>query len=106
MATENNKWVRQPQEKKGDYFFNGKSYMTTNLMKEISFGELIWILADLKAFVRAEQGIDYLVVYISSDGRKIFCIDQLSKLMMESGDYTKEEVKEYNYWTMFFAEEY
>ena len=105
MATKNT-WVRQPQERKGDYFFNGQSYMTTNLKNEIPIDELLWIISDLKAFIQKEQGIDYLQIYVRSDGRKIFCIDQLSKSMMESGDYTKEQIKEYHYWTMLFAEEY
>jgi hypothetical protein len=105
MATEN-KWVRQPQERKGEYFFNGKSYITTNLMNEIPNDEIIWIISDLKEFIQKEQGIDYLVVYIHSDGRKIFCIDQLSKSMMENDLYSKEEIEKYNYWTMLFAEEY
>ena len=101
-----NIWVRQPQEREGDYFFNGQSYMTANLKNEIPVGEILWIINDLRAFIQKEQGIDYLVVYIRSDGRKIFCIDQLSKTIMESGNYTKKEIKEYNYWTMLFAEEY
>ena len=105
MATKNN-WVRQPQERKGDYFFNGTLYITTNLSREISQEEIISIVTDLKAFVQNEQGIDYLVVYVRHDGRKVFCIDQLSKSMMESGEYTEEEIKEYNHWTMLFAEEY
>ena len=92
MATEN-KWVRQPQETKGDYFFNGKSYITTNLINEISIEEIIWIISDLKAFVEQEQGIDYLVVYKKKFGRKIFCIDQLSKSMMENDLYSREDLK-------------
>ncbi len=105
MAIEN-KWVRQPQETKGDYFFNGKSYITTNLMNEIPAVEIMWIISDLKAFIQKEQGIDYLLVYERSDGRKIFCIDQLSNSMMENDLYSEKEIKEYNYWTMLFAEEY
>jgi len=105
MATKNN-WVRQPQERKGDYFFNGTLYITANLSREIAQEEIIWIITDLNAFVQNEQGIDYLVVYIRPDGRKVFCIDQLSKSMMESGEYTEDEIKEYNHWTMLFAEEY
>ena len=80
--------------------------MTTNLKNEIPIDELLWIISDLKAFIQKEQGIDFLQVYVRSDGRKIFCIDQLSKSMIDSGDYTKEQIKEYNYWTMLFAEEY
>lgn len=105
MATEN-KWVRQPQETKEDYFFNGKSYITTNLINEIPAEEIMWIISDLKAFVQQEQGIDYLVVYKKKFGRKIFCIDQLSKSMMENDLYSREDLKRYNYWTMLFAEEY
>ena len=105
MATEN-RWKRQPQERKGDYFFNGKSYITRNLLNEIPLEEILNIIFDLKAFIQQERGIDYLVVYIRSDGRKIYCIDQLSKSMIGSGNYTKEEIREYNYWTMLFSEEY
>ena len=68
MATKNN-WVRQPQERKGDYFFNGTLYITANLSREISQEEILWIVTDLKAFVQNEQGIDYLVIYIRQDGR-------------------------------------
>ena len=75
-------------------------------MNEIPNDEIIWIISDLKEFIQKEQGIDYLVVYIHSDGRKIFCIDQLSKSMMENDLYSKEEIEKYNYWTMLFAEEY
>ncbi len=105
MATEN-KWDRQPQERKGDYFFSGKSYVTTNLINEIPAEEIMWIISDLKAFVQQEQGIDYLVVYKKKSGRIIFCIDQLSKSMMENDLYSREDLKRYNYWTMLFAEEY
>ena len=73
MVTKNN-WVRQPQEWKGDYFFNGTLYITTNLAREVSQEEIISIVTDLKAFVQNVQGIDYLVVYIRPDGRKVFCI--------------------------------
>jgi len=53
MATKNN-WVRQPQERKGDYFFNGTLYLTTNLSKEVSQEEIISIVTNLKAFVQNE----------------------------------------------------
>ena len=101
-----NIWVRQPQERKGDYFFNGTLYLTKNLSRQISQEEIIWIISDLKTLVQKEQGIDYFVVYIRPDGRKVFCIDQHSKSMMESGEYTEDEIKEYNHWTILFAEEY
>jgi hypothetical protein len=105
METQN-KWVRQPQECKGDYWFNGRAYITTHVANELPQEEINQIVSDLKEFVQNEQGTDYLQVYKHSDGRKIFCIDQLSQTMMQSGNYTKEEIKDYNYWTILFAEDY
>jgi len=105
METQN-EWMRQPQETKGDYWFNGRAYITTHVVNELSSEEISRIVSDLKGFVQREQGIDYLVVYKRSDGRKIFCIDQLSQSMMLSGNYTREQITEYNYWTLMFAEDY
>ena len=105
MKTQNT-WVRQPQETKGDYWFNGRAYITTNVINELPSEEINQIVSDLKEFVQEEQGIDYLQVYKRLDGRKIYCIDQLSLSMINSGNYTKEEILEYNYWTILFAEDY
>ncbi len=80
--------------------------MTRGITHELSELEILWIYADLRAFVQEENGIDYLQVYECNDGRKVYCIDQLSKPMKESGDYTPAEIKEYDYWTMLLPEEY
>jgi hypothetical protein len=88
MKTQN-KWVRQPQETKGDYLFNGRASITTNVINELSSEEINQIVSDLKKFVQKEQGLDYLQVYKRSDGRKIYCIDQLSLSMINSGNYTE-----------------
>lgn len=67
MAIEN-KWVRQPQET-GDYFFNGKSYITTNLMNEIPAVEIMWIISDLKAFIQRNREQTIYQFYERSDER-------------------------------------
>ena len=101
------KWTRRPQECAGDYFFSGRAHMTRTVAEEVPTEEFLSIIADLKDFVRKNDGIDYIVVYECSDtGKKIFCIDQLSKTMKENGDYTAEQIREYDCWTMMFAEEY
>jgi len=100
-----NEWARRPQEQKGDYFFNGKMYCTIRVMNKIGLEIVSAIVHDLHAFAKAEQGIDYLQVYERSDGLKVFCIDQLSQKMMQSGDYTLEEINEYNYFTILFPDE-
>ena len=102
MAT----WTRKPQECAGDYYFSGQACMTCGVEDALSPDEITFIVADLWAFVRREDGVDYLQVYVSDDGRKVWCICQLSRSMKESGDYTPEQVAEYDYWTLLLPSEY
>jgi hypothetical protein len=102
----NANWVRKPQEQEGDYLFGGKMYMTAGVSRELEPLEILSILGDLQAFVKEAGAIDYLQVYESSDGRKIYCIDSLSRATISGGGYTPEEVQENNYWTMLLPEEY
>lgn len=99
-------WVRQPQEQDGDYFFNGKVFVTSNVHQELSENELKEILIDLFCFIKQQNGCDYLQIYKHEDGRKIYVIDQLSKSMMDSDNYTHEEIQEYNSCTVLFNWEY
>jgi hypothetical protein len=101
-----NKWKRQPQEREGDYFFNGRAICTRKIGYTLPYEEIKEIIIDLMQFVEEKNGIDYLQVYVDESGRKIFCIDQLSKSMLEGDGYTDEEKIEYNHWTMLFSEEY
>ena len=102
MAT----WKRKPQECAGDYYFSGQAYMTCGVQAALSSEEIAFIVADLRAFVRRKNGVDYLQVYVSGEGRKVWCICQLSRSMKESDDYTPEQLTEYDYWTMLLPEEY
>jgi hypothetical protein len=99
-------WVRNPQEREGDYLFNGTMYCTTMVMNELGIETVSAIVHDLLAFANEKQGIDYLQVYERSDGLKVFCIDQLSQKMIKSGDYTPEQIEEYNHFTILFPCEY
>ena len=49
---------------------------------------------------------DYLQVYKNDQGQKVWLIDQLSREMLTSDDYTPEQKKEYNHFTMLLPEEY
>ena len=69
---------------------------------ELSKEEILGIYQDMKAFVEEKQGIDYLLVYLDENGRKLFFIDQLNKSMIASGDYEPE----HNHCTLMFAHEY
>ena len=98
MAT----WTHKPQECEGDYFFDGRSLQTVGAAASLSTEEMLWIVRTLQQFVREHNGADYLQVFECSDGRKVWCICQLSKPMKESGDYAAED----DYWTMLLPEEY
>jgi hypothetical protein len=99
-------WTRQPQEQDGNYFFAGRMYMTRRIAAELPPEEIHAIVRDLQTFVADSGGVDYLQVYVSEDDRKIFCIDQLSRPMIEGDSYSEKQIAAYDYWTMLFAEEY
>jgi hypothetical protein len=56
----------------------------------------------LQRFVRKHRGADYLQTFECDDGRKVWCICQLSRSMKESGEYSAED----DVWTMLLPEEY
>jgi len=95
-------WKRKKQEQEGSYMFNGTFYVTSNVKRELSIDEILFIYKDVKEFVKEKRGIDYLQVYEDDEGRKLFFIDQLNREMIKSGDY----LHEYNYCTLLFNYEY
>lgn len=95
-------WTRKPQEQHGSYFFTGSFYVTRGVAQELTEAEIAAIYLDVQTYVREHDGADYLFVYTSTDGRKLFFIDNLSREMIESGQYRPEE----NYCTLLFAYEY
>lgn len=99
MAT----WKRLPQEQQGNYWFNGRLFVTRRVFSEISSEEIVEIIADIQTFVAEEKGIHYLQVYVNeATTRKIWVIDQLSKEQKESGSFATED----NLYTILFPEEY
>ncbi len=99
-------WQIQPQEREGDYFFDGKILMTSEVANTLTPEEISAIIVRVKMNVIAMDGLDYLQVFKSDDGLKIYVIDQLSKSMLEGDDYTEEQKEEYHYFTILFSHEY
>ncbi len=95
-------WMHKPQECEGDYFFDGRALQTAGVAETLAPDEVLWIVRTLKRFVTQNSGADYLQVFECSDGRRLWCICQLSKSMKETGDYAAED----DYWTMLLPEEY
>lgn len=94
------KWERQQQETKGNYFFSGACYLTARVDAEIPKEEIAEIITDLLKFVRQEDGIDYLQVYVRNDGLKLWIIDQVPRNELHLHPI------EHNHWTILFPEEY
>ena len=102
MAT----WTRQAQECEGDYGFSGQMYITDGVLMNLLSEEINAIIADLEAFIAEWNGGDYLQVYVADDGRKIWCIDQLSRAAKANGHYTPAQLARFDYWTMLMPDEY
>lgn len=95
-------WERKPQEKTGSYFFSGQFYTTKGVATTLTVDEIMSIYTDAKMYVWHNDGADYLFVYTDEQDRKLFFIDNLSKEMIESGEYKPED----NYCTMMLSTEY
>ena len=88
-----------------DYTFSGQCLVTRGVHDELPAIEIKQIVEDVYSAVTSEGKIDYLQVYKKGD-QKIFVIDQLSNTQLEGDDYTEEQKKEYNYFTVLFPSEY
>lgn len=99
-------WKRQPQEKEGTYEFSGFLLVTRGVQEILSEAEIMSIVLDVKQAVHITGRLDYLQVYKNDQGQKVWLIDQLSREMLTSDDYTPEQKKEYNHFTMLLPEEY
>ena len=98
MAT----WTHKPQEQEGDYFFDGRALQTVGVAEALSPEEVLWVVHTLERFVRVNEGADYIQVFECDDGRRVWCICQLSRSMKESAEYARED----DVWTMLLPEEY
>ncbi len=96
------KWTRQPEECKGKYFFSGHLYVTAGVAIALSAVEILSIFQVVQDWVKQNNGADYLQVFTDEKGRKLFLIDQLSKPMIESGEFSEED----NYCVLLWASEY
>ncbi len=90
-------------EQEGDYEFSGSFYLSQGVMDTIQNKEIAEIFTFIKRLVKQHGGIDYLqTFYCIEHDCKVFVIDQLSKTMIESGNYKAED----NYFTLLLAQEY
>ncbi len=99
-----NIWTLQPQERGGTYTFSGKTIVTNNIFKALTFDEQLFIIKSVKERVEKLGGADYLQVFKNSKGETIYVIDQLNKEMKEENSL--QFVKENDHFTILFSYEY
>ncbi|WP_407557327.1 hypothetical protein [Winogradskyella sp. 4-2091] len=91
------------QENEGDYYFNGKFYVTQNASTCLTPDEILEIYTFTQQLVKQHKGIDYLQSFYSVEQDcKLFFIDNLSKSIIESGNYREQD----NYCTLMLASDY
>jgi hypothetical protein len=95
-------WIRKPQEVEDQkYFFNGGFFVTATIKNTLTDEDILFIYNDVRQFAEAKNGIDYIQVYESDTGLKVWIIDELDQSMIESGEYNKED----NRCTLLFPSE-
>lgn len=95
----------KPQECEGTYRFDGKMYATRGVADLLKFDEFREILFTIHLHVQLHNGSDYLFVFQNEYlNKKIFVIDNLNDHMKKNAD--PQYVRDYNYFTIMFAEEY
>jgi len=99
-------WKRKPQECKGDYFFEGRLVITRGAIELLSLPEMTQVVKLLKTAVQENNGLDYLQVFESTGGDKVWIIDALSRLMKTDGSYSANEIRENDIVTILLPEEY
>lgn len=68
-------WTRKPQETPGSHRFERRTVMTRAFEAATSPEERYDLIVCLRRAITTHNGLDYLQVFESNDGRTIWCID-------------------------------
>lgn len=94
-------WTLLPQERQDQcYFFSGKCFVTIGVRLIVNIQDVYKMIAEVQAKARDLGGIDYLQVFQSDEGEKVWLIDQLNADMIE------EHPPEHHYFTILLPSEY
>lgn len=94
------KWTLRPQERSGTYRFNGRMYITQAVAEAIKIDELMTLLFCIEILVWKYRGLDYLQVFESDTGLRLYFIDQLNDEMKATSP------RSHNFATVLFDWEY
>lgn len=97
-------WEHKPPEyETGDYWFDGKFFVTQGVRDALSKEEILLIYTHIINLVQQKEGIDYLHVFLQKEKKyKLFFIDQVTRESLQNG----AQPSEHNYCTLMFNHEY
>lgn len=94
---------KTPEYETGDYWFDGKFFVTKNVEETLSKEEILLIYAHITNLVQQKGGQDYLHVFLQKEkDYKLFFIDQVTRDSLQNG----EQPAKNNYCTLMFHHEY
>ena len=94
------KWTLRSQENEGSYRFNGALYITKAVAETLTFEEVLTLYLCIDVLVWKYNGLDYLQVFESDTGLRLYFIDQLNDAMKA------DSPAEHNFATLLFDWEY
>ncbi len=101
-------WKRKEQEDglPSEFLFSGRGYYTVGVKSVLAIEEVVAIQWAIKRQVHRTGGAQRIEIYECSDGRVVWCVDNLTISDLAGNELTPAEKKEYNYWTMMLPDEY
>jgi len=100
------KRIASERDREGDYIFSGSWNMTVGISEVLEETDILNIKMQIQEAVKRHEGIDYLQVFSSDDGKEIWVIDNLTKTSLESGAFSDTMLKEHNHVMILLPSEY
>lgn len=96
-------WIRKEQEQDGDYWFDGKLFVTRGVNEQLSEIEIHLLIGDGINLAAQQGGCDYLIVYQNEKrGLRLYFIDQVTRQELADGIHPEE----HHYATLLLDIEY
>lgn len=94
---------KTPEYETGDYWFDGRFFVTQEVQNTLAEEEILLIYAHIVNLVQHKGGQDYLQVFLQKESEyKLFFIDQVTRESLQNG----EQPSEHNCCTLMFDHEY
>ena len=97
-------WTFHPKTQNMNYRFAGLGRMTQLVHTSFQAIELTILVSMLKTAIKETGGLDRIQEFTHRDGRKVWVVDHLTQQELKAFNYSNEEVRANNYFTMIMPE--